>query len=57
MGYGDDEEQNERFVDEAVVALYDLYGILVAVVLGELAGLGDCEIADDLDAIDGAVIH
>lgn len=57
MGYGDDEEQNERFVDEAVVALDDLYGILVAVVLGELAGLGDCEIADDLDAIDGAVIH
>lgn len=44
-------------MDEAVVALYDLYGILVAVVLGELAGLADCEIANDLDAIYGAVIH
>ena len=57
IGYSDDEEQYEWFVDEAVVALYDLYGILVAVVLGELAGLADCEIANDLDAIYGAVIH
>ena len=57
MYYSYEKQQYEGLVYEAVVALYDLYGILVAVVLGELAGVSDSKIANYLNAIYGTVIH
>jgi len=57
IDYSDDEKEYEWFVDKAVVTLYNLYGILVAIILGEPAGLSDCKIAKNLDAINCTVIH
>ena len=55
--YSYDYEQYERLMEEAVVALYKLDWVLLALVLHEIAGLVISQIAHQLNAVEGAVIH
>ena len=57
LGYKKKNEQNERLPNEAVVTLDHLHCTLHTVFLNKRARTASREVSDDLDTVNGAVLH